>query len=98
VELDLAHLERRRVRVPQQIPDEPAVLVHFLGAGAIRHPRRLHDRPVVSHVIDNPDEAVVEDRERHAENGVQCFDPRTGQTFGRFAHCLMSFSAAKRLA
>ena len=64
VVLDLAHLERRRVAVAHEVVDQPPVLAHPLGALAVGDPRRLHDRPVIAHVIDDADEAVVQHRQR----------------------------------
>ena len=64
VELELAHLERRRVSMAHEVVDQSGVLAHLLGAGAVGHARGLHDRGVVAHVVDHPDEPVVEDRDR----------------------------------
>jgi hypothetical protein len=68
VVLDLAHLERRGVPVAHQVVDQPAVLADLLGAAAVGDARRLHDGGVVAHVVDHPDEAVVEHRDRLVEN------------------------------
>src|SRR5262245_49412113 len=62
VQLQLAHLERRRVAVAHQVADQPAILVHALRAPAVGHARRLHDGAVVAHVVDHAYEAVVEHR------------------------------------
>src|SRR5579859_2778074 len=67
VQFDLTHLERRRVAMPHEVVDEPGVLADLLGPGAVRHARRLHDRGVVAHVVDDPDEPVIEDRDRLVE-------------------------------
>jgi hypothetical protein len=69
VELELDHLERRRVPMAQQVADQPAVLVDLLGALPVTHPRRLHDRGVgglplrhqARHDIQQRDEAVLVD-------------------------------------
>ena len=77
VQLDLAHLERCRVIVAQEVPDQAAVLVHLLGAGPVRYPGRLHDGAVVAQVVDDPDEALVEHAQRFAENRVEGGDVRS---------------------
>ena len=64
VELDLAHLERRGVRVAQQIVDEPGVIAALLGAFSVGDACGLYDRRVVAHVVDDADEAMIEDRDR----------------------------------
>ena len=60
VELQLHHFERRCVLMPHQVTDEPAVLADTLRAEAIADARRLHDRGVAPHVVDEVDEAVIE--------------------------------------
>ena len=69
MQLQLAHLQRRGVMVPQQVANQSPVLVDLLRAPAVRHPRRLHDRMIVTHVIDQSDKAVVEHVEPPTENG-----------------------------
>ena len=71
VVLDLAHLERRRVPVPHQIVDEAPVLADPPGAAPVGDARRLHDRAVVAHVVDDPDKAVVEHRQGLVEDFLQ---------------------------
>ena len=69
--LDLAHLEGRRVPVPHEVADQAAILVRRPGAAAVGDARGLHDGGVVAHVVDHPDEAVVEHRDRLEEHGFQ---------------------------
>src|SRR6185369_5911484 len=76
VELDLAHLERRRVPVAHQVAHEPAVFADLARSAAVRHARSLHDRFVGAHVVDDAYEAVVEHLERNSQNFVEGFDPR----------------------
>ena len=71
MELDLAHLERRGVRVTHEIAHQRAVVLHPLGPGAIGNPSRLDHGGVVSHVIHDPHEPVIENMERHAEDRIQ---------------------------
>ena len=68
VELELDHLERRRVPMSEQIADQTAVLVHLLGAVAVADPGRLDDAvgglPLghqPRHRVDRGDEPVVVD-------------------------------------
>ena len=68
VVLDLAHLEGRGVAVPHQVVDQPRVVLHPLGALAVRYARRLDDGGVVAHVVDHPDETVVEHGNRLVED------------------------------
>src|SRR2546423_6236921 len=63
MELELAHLERRGVAVAHQVVDQSGVLADLLRARAVRHPRGLDDRGIVTHVVDDPDEPMVEDRD-----------------------------------
>ena len=62
VELDLAHLERGRVPVAHEIADEAFVVLHRLGAAPVADAGGLGDGGVVAHIVDDADEAVVEDR------------------------------------
>ena len=67
MQLDLAHLERGRMPVPHQVPDQPGIVLHAFGAFAIAHPRRLADRRIVAHVIDHPDKPVIQHRDRRVK-------------------------------
>ena len=60
VELDLAHLKRRRMAVAHQVIDQPGILVDFFGAAAIGNARRLHDGAIVAHIVDDAHKPVVE--------------------------------------
>ena len=71
VKLDRRHLEGRRMPVPQEVVDQPAILAHLAGAAAVGHARRLHYRRVVAHVVDHAEEAVVEQRHWLEENLLQ---------------------------
>jgi hypothetical protein len=48
--------------VSDQIIDEPPVLADLAGAAAIGNPRRLHDRRIVTHIVDDANEAAIEHR------------------------------------
>jgi hypothetical protein len=61
VQLDLAHLEGRGVPVPHQVADQALVGRHLLGALAVGHPCRLNHGGIVAHVVDHPDEPLIED-------------------------------------
>ncbi len=75
VQLDLAHLKRGGVAVTHQVTDQPPILMHLLGALPIRDPRRLHHRVIISHVVDHPDEAVVQNGEGLSQDGLHCLHP-----------------------
>ena len=60
--------------VAHEIADQPLVVAHRLGTLAVGHAGGLHDRGIVAHVVDHPDEAVVED----GENLVQPIFQRRG--------------------
>ena len=70
MELELDHLEGRRVTVAHQVADKPAIFVDEFRALSIAHTRRLHDRAVGGlplrdeprHRIDKRDEAMLVDR------------------------------------
>jgi hypothetical protein len=70
------------VRVTQQIPDETAIFVNALRAGAVRHARGLDHRAVVPHVVHHAHEPVVEHRERDAEHGIEGGDRGPCQPLG----------------
>ena len=78
VELDLAHLERRRVAVPEEVADQGAVLGGLLGAVAVGDPGGLDDGGVASHVVDDADEPVMEHGEGTAEDFVQGWNGDAG--------------------
>jgi hypothetical protein len=61
MKLELTHLEWRCVAVAKEVPDESAVFVHALGSRAVGHAGCLNYGGVRSHVIDNPNEAIVQD-------------------------------------
>ena len=74
MKLDLAHLERRGVPVAQQVADQPGIVAHGFRAPAVGHTRGLNDRGVVAHIVDHPDETVIE----HRKGGVEhLFQPRS---------------------
>ena len=75
VVLDLAHLERRRVAMPHEIIDEAAILANPPRAAPVGDARRLHDRAVIAHIVDDPDKAVIEHRDRLVED---LFERRDG--------------------
>ncbi len=76
---DLAHLERRGVPVAQQVVDKTRIVGNFLCALAVGHSGRLHDRCIVSHVVDHPDKAVIQNRQRFEQ---QFFEFGNGGTAG----------------
>jgi hypothetical protein len=65
---DFAHFERRRMTMAHEIVDQSGVIVLPLGAAPIRYPRSLDNRSVVAHIIDDPDETVIEYRQWFIEN------------------------------
>ncbi len=77
VQLDLAHLERGRVPVPHQVPDQPGIVAGLFRPGAIADAGGLHDGGVVAHVIDHADQPVVEDRDRLVQARLQPLGHRT---------------------
>ena len=44
--------------VTHQITDQRPILAHLFRAAPIGHSRGLHDRGIVAHIIDDPDEAM----------------------------------------
>jgi hypothetical protein len=79
VQLDLAHLERRRVPVAHQVADQAGVVARGLRARAVADARGLDDRAIVAHVVDDADEAVVEHRDRLVQERL---DARRGGAAG----------------
>src|SRR5688500_10214987 len=68
VELEPHHLARRGVPVPAEVADQAARLRRLPRAVAVGNARRALDRVVASHVVDQRDEAVVEDGEIAAQD------------------------------
>ena len=62
MQFDLAHLKGRRVPVAHEIADKPLIVLDRFGALAIADPRRLTDRRIVAHIVDNADKPVVQHR------------------------------------
>src|SRR3990167_10352796 len=58
--------------MPAQIADEPGVFAYLFGADTVRHARRLHYRRVITHVVNNPYKAVIEDLEWLIQDFFQC--------------------------
>ncbi len=70
VQLDLAHLEGRGMPVAHQVADEAGVVAGGLRALAVGDAGGLHDGRVVAHVVDDPDQPVVEYRDGVEEPGL----------------------------
>ncbi len=68
VELELHHLAGRGVLVAPQVADEAAGLADLAGAVAVADAGGALDVLVAAHVVDQGDEAVVEDGEVAAED------------------------------
>jgi hypothetical protein len=79
VKLKLAHLQRRGVAMSEQVANQAAIAAQPGGAASVRHPRRLDNRGIVAHVIDDPHEAMVEHRQWLVQHGFQL---RSGGTTG----------------
>ena len=62
--------------VPHQIADQSAVVGDLPRARPVADPRRLDDRLVVAHRVDEADEAVVEHGKGDAQQGVDGCDGR----------------------
>ncbi len=88
VQLDLAHLERGRVPVAHQVADQPFVVLHRFGAFAVGHARRLTDRGIVAHIVDDADEAVVEHVVGFVKVPFHPFGHRAQRGFGIAAQCV----------
>jgi hypothetical protein len=82
-ELELGHLEGRRVPVPHQVTDQRAVIGDLFRAGSIAHTGRLYDCRIVAHAVDEAHEAVVE----HGELlPAKLLDPLGVGRHGRIPH------------
>jgi hypothetical protein len=68
VELDLVHLERGGMAMTHQIIDEPLILADPPRAAPVGDAGGLHDRRIIAHVVDDPNEAVIEHRQRFIKN------------------------------
>ena len=60
-ELVLDHLERRRMTVAHQVPNQAPVVACGLRALTVGDARGLDDRRIVPHVVHERDETVGED-------------------------------------
>jgi len=63
MELQLDHLARRRVEVVPKVADQAAGLIALASSLSVADPSRSLDTSVGAHVVDQGDEAVVEDGE-----------------------------------
>src|SRR5262249_61150256 len=68
VELELHHLARCRMPMTAEVADEPAGLARAACPVAVRHAGGPLDVLVGAHVVDEGDEAVVENGEVEAED------------------------------
>jgi len=59
--------------VPHQVADQALVVLDVLGPGAVADAGGLDDGRVVAHVVDDADEAVVEDGMGAVEMGLHPF-------------------------
>ena len=66
--LDLAHLKRRGMTMAHEIADKAAVFAQPASATPIRDAGGLYHRRIITHVVDDPNEAVVEDRDGLVED------------------------------
>ena len=69
--LDLAHFERRGMPVAQEVIDETRVGTKRSRAFAIGDARRLDDGGITAHVVDDPHEPVIENRESLVEDFLE---------------------------
>jgi len=70
------------VGVPQQVVDQGGVLADGFGAVAVADARGLHDAGVPAEVVHEAHEAVVEDVESFAQEGVGGGDGRAFHACG----------------
>jgi hypothetical protein len=75
----LTHFKRRRMHVPHQVTDEPAVIADAPDSRAIRNTCGLHHGPIAAQVVDHPDKPVIQDFERVPENGVKIRNCQSSQ-------------------
>ena len=57
---DLGHFKWRRVPMPQQIANQCPIVGNAFGSRTVTDPSRLDDRRIVSHVVDETNESVIE--------------------------------------
>ena len=88
VQLDLAHLERRRMPVAHQVTDQPLVVGHMPGAGTVRDAGGLDDGGIVAHVINDADKAVVQNLMRAVKMRLHPFGNRPQRGARRGALCV----------
>ena len=73
VELELHHFEWRRVQMPHEVADQPPVLMHLLGSGAVGNPCGLDDCRIISHDVDKAHKSFIETPEFFAQQGLNLF-------------------------
>ena len=71
VHFEFTHLEGRGVCVSHEVVDEARVVTSTFGALAVGHTCCLDDSCVVAHVVDDPDEPMVEHGEGLVEDFLQ---------------------------
>src|SRR5207249_7235225 len=72
--------------VPHEVVDQPAILADPPGAAPVGDARRLHDRAIIAHVVDDPDKAAVEHRQRLVQD---LLERRHGDPPGRRARAAL---------
>ena len=71
-----------------EVTDQAAILIRCAGAAPVRYARRLHNGGVIAHIINHPDNAVIQHGERLEQHGFQRWHARAAR--GRLA-CTCGF-------
>jgi hypothetical protein len=71
MQFEFTHFKWSCVPVSQKIANQIAIFTDFFGSGSIRDTGSLHNGIIRPHVIDNPNEAVIQYRKFDPENIVK---------------------------
>jgi hypothetical protein len=67
--------------VPQQVSNEGTIFLDFFRSGAVGHPCGLDNRGIVSHIVNQANESVIENRKTAPQDFVKCRDVGTQYQF-----------------
>ncbi len=60
--------------VAQQVANQTTIFMHLLGACSVGNSGGLDDCSIVTHIVNNPDVTMIEDRKGSPENFIESRD------------------------
>jgi hypothetical protein len=81
-EFNFRHLERGRMSMTQQIPNQRSVIAHLFSSITVADTRGLNDTAVVSHDVNQTNETVIQHGELLPSQGIDLRDSLVGRLTG----------------